>query len=75
MLEYESDDTRLQLVYKQSQDKNTGAMLDSYNCYIQVHERGGEAIMMNAFIKGIKERNFSKYNKMATDMMETACNS
>ncbi len=56
LLELENDNTRLQLVYKQSQDKDTGAMLDSYNCYIQVHERGGEAKMMNAFVRGIKNR-------------------
>lgn len=70
LLAYENSNTRLQLVYKQSQDKNTGCPMDSYNCYIQVHERGIEAQMCNAFIDGIKQRNFSKYNKMATNLIQ-----
>ena len=56
LLECEGDNTRLQLVYKQSVDKETGYPLPSYNCYIQVRERGGEAKMMNAFIAGIRQR-------------------
>ena len=72
LLDYENDDTRLQLVYKQSVDKDTGIALPSYNCYIQVHERGHEAKMCNAFVRGIKERNFSKYNGMAIDMIDKA---
>ena len=72
LLEHENDETRLQLVYKQSVDKETGAELPSYNCYIQVHERGGEAKMMNAFISGIRQKNFSKYNRMAMDMTREA---
>jgi len=61
LLDYEGDGTRLQLVYKRSVDKDTGVELDSYNCYIQVHERGREAQICNAFVRGIKERNLSKY--------------
>lgn len=56
LLEYENGDTRLQVVYKESQDRDTGAALGSYNCYIQVHERGHEAKMMNAIVAGIRER-------------------
>ena len=56
LLEYESDDTRLQLVYKQSVDKDTGRELDSYNCYVQVHQRGREAIIMNSIVREAKER-------------------
>ena len=48
LLEYENDDTRLQLNYQESQDRGTGEPLGSYNCYIQVHERGREARMANA---------------------------
>jgi hypothetical protein len=47
LLDYENDDTRLQLVYQESKDKETGAPLDSFNCYIQVHERGGKAQTLN----------------------------
>ena len=43
----ESNTTRLQVVYKQSTDRKTGCLMDSFNCYIQVHQRGGEAQMMN----------------------------
>ena len=57
LLEYENNDTRLQLVYKQSQDRDTGCELSSYNCYIQVHERGREARICNAIIDGMRSRN------------------
>jgi hypothetical protein len=72
LLGHENDETRLQVVYKQSQDKNTGALLNSYNCYIQVHQRGGEAIMCNLFVRGIKERNFKEYNQAAMEMTRVA---
>ena len=56
LLDYEGDSTRLQLNYQESKDRETGASIGSYNCYIQVHMRGGEAQMMNAFVRGIRER-------------------
>jgi len=72
LLDNENDDTRLQLVYKESMDKESGQPLNSWNCYIQVHERGQESRMMNAFIRGIKEKNFNKYRKEAENMMQEA---
>jgi len=30
--------------------------LNSFNCYIQVHERGGQAQQMNAFVEGAYKR-------------------
>lgn len=45
---YENAATRLQVVYKQTTDRETGAPIDAWNCYIQVHERGGEARAMNS---------------------------
>ncbi len=50
LLDHENGDTRLQVVYKGSTDRETGAELGSHNCYVQVHERGGEAKMVNAFV-------------------------
>ena len=50
LLAYENDMTRLQVVYKQSTNRETGMPIDAWNCYIQVHERGGEAQMVNAFM-------------------------
>lgn len=47
LLRHENGSTRLQVVYKESADRHTQAALDSYNCYIQVHERGGQAKMAN----------------------------
>lgn len=41
LLGYESDETRLQTVYKRSTDRESGRTLSSYNCYVQVHARGG----------------------------------
>ena len=56
MLRFENDMTRLQVVYKQTTDKESGRPIDSWNCYIQVHERGGEAQMVNAFASSIAGR-------------------
>ena len=53
LLEHENGDTRLQVTYQPSNDRESGTPLGSWNCYIQVHERGGEARAMNAiFGKG-----------------------
>jgi len=53
LLQYEGPETRLQVVYKQSTDRETGSVLDSWNCYIQVHERGNEAKMVNLFVSAL----------------------
>ncbi|HWR71735.1 MAG TPA: hypothetical protein VN604_01045 [Nitrospirota bacterium] len=41
LLDYESDETRLQVVYMRSTDRESGKTISSYNCYVQVHARGG----------------------------------
>ena len=41
LLAYEGEETRLQVVYKKSTDRESGKTLTSYNCYVQVHQRGG----------------------------------
>ncbi|MDH4162509.1 MAG: hypothetical protein OEW15_07435 [Nitrospirota bacterium] len=41
LLACENEETRLQVVYKRSTDRESGKTLTSYNCYIQVHGRGG----------------------------------
>jgi len=41
LLRYEGEETRLQVVYKKSTDRESGRTLTSYNCYVQVHARGG----------------------------------
>jgi len=48
LLQHENGSTRLQLNYQESKDRETGIPTGSYNCYIQVHERGSEAKMVNA---------------------------
>lgn len=53
LLQYENGNTRLQVVYKESQDRETGRSLNSWNCYLQVHERGGEAKIMNAYVSSL----------------------
>lgn len=47
LLTHENGQTRLQLVYKNTVDRITGAECASVNCYIQVHERGPEARHIN----------------------------
>jgi hypothetical protein len=54
LLAYEGVKTRLQVIYQESKDRETGSSLGSYNCYVQVHTRGQEAQMMGAFLEGIK---------------------
>lgn len=54
MLAYESNTTRLQVVYKESIDRETGIPTGSYNCYIQVHERGQEAKAMNTMFNAYR---------------------
>lgn len=57
LLEYEGDDTRLQLALNDCKDKETGEIIDdSFNAYIQVHMRGDEARMTNGFVRAIKEK-------------------
>ena len=50
LLNHENGSTRLQVVYKESTDRHTQEALDSFNCYVQVHERGGQAKMANMII-------------------------
>jgi hypothetical protein len=47
LLAFESLTTRLQVTYQESKDRETGLLLGSYNCYVQVHERGAEAKLVN----------------------------
>lgn len=56
LLRYENGQTRLQVVYKQSTDRKTGELMNSHNCYIQVHERGGQAQAINTMIEGAYAR-------------------
>jgi hypothetical protein len=48
LLAYESDETRLQVVHKRSSDRESGKTISSYNCYVQVHARGGVAATKKA---------------------------
>ncbi len=41
LLQYECDETRLQVVYDRSSDRESGEQLNSWNCYLQIHQRGG----------------------------------
>jgi len=47
LLERENATERLQLVYSESVDRETQRPTGSWNCYIQVHERGSEAKHFN----------------------------
>ena len=53
LLLHENGSTRLQLVYKQSTDRHTNQSIDGFNCYVQVHRRGAEAIHVNSFIEAV----------------------
>jgi len=48
LLAHENGTTRLQVSYQESTDKVNRQPTGSFCCYVQVHERGGEAQMANA---------------------------
>ena len=40
LLQYEHGTTRLQVNYQETVDRYSGQKTGTYNCYVQVHERG-----------------------------------
>ena len=56
LLGHENGETRLQLNYQESKDRNTGLALDSWNCYVQIHQRGDEARMANMIASAMAGR-------------------
>ncbi len=48
-LRFENGSTRLGVSMTEATDRDSGSKLGTYKCYIQVHERGPQAQMMNAF--------------------------
>ncbi len=54
LLKLECGETRLQVVYQRSTDRDSGRTLSSYNCYVQVHERGGDPAKKKAKKKAKK---------------------
>jgi len=58
LLDFENGSTRLQVVYKETLDRETKQVIpDAFNCYVQVHERGYQAKMLNHFIDTVKQHN------------------
>ena len=53
LLAGESDSTRLELNYTEVADRVTGTPTGQWVCYVRTHERGGEAIAMNGFVRAI----------------------
>src|ERR1039458_891675 len=56
LLACENSHTRLQVNYQESKDRESGRLTGSWNCYIQVHERGREAQMVNAWVSAVTHR-------------------
>jgi len=56
ILKHENGTTRLGLNYQESIDRETKQPTGSYSCYIQVHERGSEAQIMNAIIDNVRAK-------------------
>jgi|SRR3990167_1025268 len=52
----ENGEERLQVNYTEATDRATGRPMGTWTCYIQVHERGGEAKMVNAFVSQMTGR-------------------
>jgi len=48
LLRFEGPTTRLQVVFKETVDRETGVPTGTWNCYVQVHERGREAAYVNS---------------------------
>ena len=58
LLKHENCSTRLQLNYQESTDRESGLKTGTYNCYIQVHERGPQAQMVNNTFGVIASRGY-----------------
>jgi hypothetical protein len=56
LLAFENGCTRLQVAYQESTDRARRSPLGSWNCYLQVHQRGREAQIMHAFIDAVRTR-------------------
>ncbi len=56
LLERENLNERLQVNYTEATDRESGLPMGSWTCYIQVHERGREAKMVNAFASDLVGR-------------------
>lgn len=56
LLAFENGTTRLELAYQQATDRDTGYPLDSWSCYVKVHERGAQAQAANAFASALGGR-------------------
>jgi len=57
LLKCENGQTRLGLAFSEIQDIKTGAIISGqYRCSVQVHERGREAQMVNAYLEAAKTR-------------------
>ena len=60
LLDYENHTTRLQVVYKETIDRETKTVIeDAFNCYLQVHERGYQAQMLNGYIATLQRKHNS----------------
>ena len=53
LLEFENTQTRLQLSYQEATDKEARLPMGTYYCYVQIHQRGGEAQMVNAYASAL----------------------
>jgi hypothetical protein len=51
LLSYENGETRLSVSWTETKDRETKVKTGTYNCYIQVHERGPQAKMANAIMR------------------------
>ena len=76
-LRLENSTTRLHVTYSQSTDRQTREPLDSYHCYIQVHERGQAARAANAFLADVTRKAGTSVNieQVNTSRREKACTS
>ncbi len=56
LLEQENDNTRLELNYTETTERETRQPTGTWVCYVRVHQRGQEAQAMNAFVSGLRAR-------------------
>lgn len=52
LLRYEGPTTRLQVSMQESRDRASGALLGSWKCYVQVHQRGGRHAVSHSLDEG-----------------------
>ena len=72
LLAGENGETRLELNYTETMDRQTAEPTGQWVCYVRTHVRGGESQMMHAFLESATGRNPGAYGHAVDNLMRQA---